>query len=398
MTMQYQGAYLYALPLYFIVPIGTSLLVYYLSVRFFARSRANYFKHLIFLHFCYLCLAFVAAGLIAVLDDLVTATMFLVAVVFYGVLNVIPVAILIEVWFIGKVPVKRVFKAALLAYSLALLAVSAYSQFVEPYWMEVTESTVNLPSAPELKVVHLSDPQSEYFSKREKEAVELINDLKPDLILITGDYYTGTRHHQKAGLKAARYLLERLKARYGTFAIPGSSNAPEDHHALFEGVPVKYLENEGVVLEIDGKKMAIVGLSYFDPDLEKASRNVPPDLPTILLYHSPEIAFNSEGGPKEWKEMMPRFFTRRSINRGISDHGVDLVLVGHTHGGQVCLPLVGPLVSGTKYGRRYASGWFDFEGFLMYVNRGLGMDGRFGPKIRFLCRPEIAVINIVDKK
>ncbi len=394
MSMHFQGAHLYALPFYFIVPILAGIIIYFLSAWFFARSRANYFRHLVLLHFYYLCLSLLAAGLVAVLDDLVTATMFLVGVVFYGFLNIIPIAILAEVWFAKKVPVGRGFKIVLLVYSLLLLAISAYSQFVEPYRIEVTESTVVLPSAPELKIVHLSDPQSEYLTRRERDAARIINGLEPDLILITGDYYTGNRRHQKAGFAAARYLLERLKARYGVFAISGSSSDSVDHPVLFQGLPARYIDNEGVVLEIDGKKLAIVGLNYFEPDWEEAFRDVPPGIPTILLYHSPGIAFNAEGGPKRWKDMMPRLFSRPSLNRELSNYGVGLVLAGHTHGGQVCLPLIGPLVSGTKYGKKYARGWFDFGDFTMYVNRGLGMDGRFGPKIRFFSRPEIAVINI----
>lgn len=73
----------------------------------------------------------------------------------------------------------------------------------------------------------------------------------------------------------------------------------------------------------------------------------------------------------------------------------DLLLVGHTHGGQVALPFIGPLTSATPYGSKYAKGWFRENDIDMYVNRGLGTDGWGGPKIRFLTRPEIAVIEVL---
>ena len=391
--MNFQGAFLYQLPYYFLIPIGTTLLLVYFSGRLSGWSGERPFRHLFLLHLYYLLFSIPAALLIGTIDDLPTATMFLAALFFYGYLNIIPLWIIFRCR--GKFRRKTV-RVILLIYGVSALAIGAYAQFIEPYNIEVTHHQVYWPEAPEMTIVQISDIQSEYLTSREERAARIVDDLKPDLVLVTGDYYSGDRRYQNAGFRAARYLLKRLRAEYGVFAVSGSSNIPEEHPAIFKDTGVKYLDNNNVVLNIQGKKIALVGLNYVHPRLSLAFRRLDPNLPIILLYHSPSIAFDSRGGPITWKDALPHPFSQPSPNQDLTDYGADLVLVGHTHGGQVVFPLFGPLITGTRYGRRYSRGWFDFGSFRMYINRGLGMDGRFGPKIRFLCRPEIAVFKIVN--
>jgi predicted MPP superfamily phosphohydrolase len=77
---------------------------------------------------------------------------------------------------------------------------------------------------------------------------------------------------------------------------------------------------------------------------------------------------------------------------------VDLYLCGHTHGGQVALPLYGALVTLSKFGKKYESGMYTVGDTILYVNRGIGMEGGLTPKVRFLARPEITVFDIVPKE
>jgi len=391
--MNFSGAFLYQLPYYFLIPIGTTLLLVYFSGRLAGWSGERPWRHLFLLHLYYLLLSIPAALLVGTLDDLATATMFLAALFFYGFLNVIPLWVIFRCR--GKFR-RRTDRAILLLGAAAALAISAYAQFVEPYDIEVTHRRIYWPGAPGMTIVQISDIQSEYLTSREKRAARIVADLKPDLVLVTGDYYSGDRRYQAAGFRAARYLLKRLRAKYGVFAVSGSSNIPDEHPVIFRDTGLRYLDNDNVVLDIRGKKIALVGLNYVHPDLPLAFRRLDPGLPIILLYHSPSIAFDSRGGPTAWRDALPHPFFHPSPNRDLIDYGADLVLVGHTHGGQVALPLFGPLLTGTRYGRKYSRGWFDFGAFRMYINRGLGMDGRFGPKIRFCSRPEIAVFRIVD--
>jgi predicted MPP superfamily phosphohydrolase len=73
---------------------------------------------------------------------------------------------------------------------------------------------------------------------------------------------------------------------------------------------------------------------------------------------------------------------------------VELVLAGHTHGGQVVLPFFGPLRTGTRLPRRYAGDLHDFAGTPLHVSRGVGMERDFAPQVRFFCPPEICVLDV----
>jgi predicted MPP superfamily phosphohydrolase len=77
---------------------------------------------------------------------------------------------------------------------------------------------------------------------------------------------------------------------------------------------------------------------------------------------------------------------------------VDLYLGGHTHGGQLCLPFYGAIVTSSIYGRRYASGLFEEDGTTMYISRGMGLEGGGMPRARFLCRPEIVSLELVGSE
>ena len=92
-----------------------------------------------------------------------------------------------------------------------------------------------------------------------------------------------------------------------------------------------------------------------------------------MLHHSPDIAPH------------------------ISDDSIDLQLAGHTHGGQVCLPFFGPLFTGSLYGLKFKSGKYVMNNLVLYITRGLGMEGLSAPRVRFLCPPEIVVWEITGK-
>jgi predicted MPP superfamily phosphohydrolase len=97
---------------------------------------------------------------------------------------------------------------------------------------------------------------------------------------------------------------------------------------------------------------------------------VPADAFTLLLYHSPDL-----------------------IREAVAQQ-IDLYLGGHTHGGQLRLPILGPIYTGSKFGRAYASGLYREGGTGMYISRGIGMEGSNMPRARFLCRPEIVSIEL----
>lgn len=223
-----------------------------------------------------------------------------------------------------------------------------------------------------MKIVHISDIQTDDITIRENQLVQKINQINPDLILISGDYYNGSKKYYSEAYESAKFVMSNLKARYGVYGVSSDVTPENEHFELFNTAECTFLDNSSKKIKINEKEIFIVGISRPQPDLKKAFKDVPIDSDIIIIYHGPELFFNSD----------------------IYHYKPDLLLVGHTHGGQIAMPIIGPLTSGTIYGRKYAKGWFENQGLRMYVNRGVGLEGWFAPKVRFLSRPEIAVIEI----
>ena len=125
-----------------------------------------------------------------------------------------------------------------------------------------------------------------------------------------------------------------------------------------------------------GQRVALVGvatshdLGLDTARLDRALAGLPHDVLTILLYHSPDLILQA------------------------AERGVDLYLGGHTHGGQIRLPLYGAVVTSSLYGRRYVSGLFREGAMTMIISRGLGFEGGAAPRARFLCRPQIVSLTL----
>jgi hypothetical protein len=145
---------------------------------------------------------------------------------------------------------------------------------------------------------------------------------------------------------------------------------------LVQGTDLRWLENEHVLLDVRGQRVALVGVAtshrlHIDvPRLDRALAGVPDNVFILLLYHSPDLILHA------------------------AQRGIDLYLGGHTHGGQIHLPFYGPVVTGSLYGRRYVSGLFHEGPTTMVISRGLGFEGGLAPRARFLCRPEIVSLTL----
>ncbi len=254
------------------------------------------------------------------------------------------------------------------------LAVAVYAALIEPYWIEVHEVKIKDPQLASIvldtRIIHITDLHLRRgLGFREKELVRKVNALKPDLIFITGDFID--REDQ---IPSAIELIRSFHSRIGVFGVPGNT----DHIVMDSDDLVRGLSPSGIDLLINearqidlgnGRFLWLVGIDdpkYGYDKLAKALRGVPYSLPLILLAHGPDIFHGA---------------VREKIN---------LVLVGDTHGGQVGIPF---LVRMSEYANRgpYMKGLF-YEGQThMYVNRGIGTKTL---PIRFLCRPEIAVIKV----
>jgi predicted MPP superfamily phosphohydrolase len=265
--------------------------------------------------------------------------------------------------------------------------VALYSGEIERHWIDVTEHDFHLrglPSAFEgLKVAQLSDIHLDEFTEPFllHDAIEHINRLQPDVVLLTGDYVTYELASKKYATKSAwqcAEMLSTLKCQQ-RYAILGNHDAflgEKDVTAALTANGMVVLRNSYLPLERNGSRIWLSGLDDViggDPDLTaaipKSIRNVPNE-PVILMCHAPDYADQLLAHP--------------------AGKSVDLMLSGHTHGGQVRLPLVGALDLPIM-GRRYVEGLFHLGGMQLYVNRGLGT---IGVPFRLDCPPEITSITL----
>jgi uncharacterized protein len=260
--------------------------------------------------------------------------------------------------------------------ALGTLAV-LYARFVEPRWIEVTSTRVPTSRLPVghrgVRIVHLSDLHSDSAPRAEKRLPATVASLEPDLILFTGD-----AANTPAGLSVFRRCLAELTTIAPTFAVKGNWDTdffPQLDR--FGGTGATELDGSSAAIAVQGTTVYLVGarLKNIEP-LGAALESLPTDGPAIVLYHCP------------YPDVVPPRLASR----------VDLFLAGHVHGGQVALPIYGALITFSKFGKRFERGFYpdaDGFGFPLYVSRGIGMEGRAAPRVRFCARPEVALIELV---
>lgn len=241
---------------------------------------------------------------------------------------------------------------------------------LEPNLVEIKHYHLNDQQLSGLRIVFASDFHiGKKDIKRLKRIVKIIKEQKGDLILLGGDYLNG--HTEQSTMPPERIAAElgNLTAPYGVVGVLGNHdwyiNGSKTKKAL-QNAGITILENQNRIINYNNKQITIAGVadkSTRIADSEKALNNTPK--PRILLTHTPDI--------------FPE----------ITD-SVNLVLAGHTHGGQVKVPFIGALLVPSDYGRRFAEGFFDENGVKMIVSKGLGTSMI---PIRFNCKPEIVVIE-----
>ena len=269
---------------------------------------------------------------------------------------------------------KRLRRAAA---ATALLGGLLYAREVETRWVEMKPVELTLPRlAPEFdgyRLVQIGDFHLDDWSKPERlhRVVEKVNEQRPDLVAITGDFASYSARELDA-----EQLIEALRAlgaRDGCVAILGNHDYLTDvklvRRCIREGGveelinSVRTLRRGAAALHVAGIDDVMEGNSRLDLVL----RGLPEDGAAILLAHEPDFADVSAA-------------TRR----------FDLQLSGHSHGGQVAVPFLRRLVL-PPFSQRYTRGLYDVRGMIQYTNRGLGF---VHARLRFLCRPEITVITL----
>jgi predicted MPP superfamily phosphohydrolase len=272
-----------------------------------------------------------------------------------------------------------------------------YATQIEPRWLEVVRLVVPLPHLPlaldGLTVVQLSDFHlGPYVSVEQvRHSVAMANALQPNLTVLTGDFI----YHSADYSSACAQELTALQAPLGVYAVLGNHDvwvSADEVARNLEQAGIAVLRDQQRALTVEGNRLWLIGVEDsgitgmsglfsrgISPGdfrqlhrekaqaLEKMLEEVPSGDCRLLLVHNPDfVGLLSEGQ-------------------------VDLVLSGHTHGGQVCLPGLGALFVPSVYGRRFVAGLVEVGGIKVYINRGIGL---IAPPVRFLARPEVTAITL----
>jgi len=266
----------------------------------------------------------------------------------------------------------------ILVYLVLLQVFLIHIWIVEPNWTEITRREAwftNLPGEFNgLVVAHLSDLHMRGYGGRERQVLKLLAEARPNLIVMTGDFTL--EGSDPAPIQQFLGDLRDLQPTFGIWAVLGNHDhwyplAPDDEalRRFFSEAGVALLVNEGGRIGKGEDTLSLIGVD--DPfsgyaNLTESLRGMHRTPFAILLTHSPEIFVKAD---------LAKF---------------DLVLAGHTHGGQVRLPGVGALWL-PRGSEGFESGWFYGQFAQMYVTRGVGTSIL---PVRFLCRPEIALITL----
>lgn len=266
-------------------------------------------------------------------------------------------------------------------------SLALYSGEFERHWIEVVQRDMHVPGLPNafegVTIAQLSDIHLDEFTEPFllQEAIHRINQLRPDVVLLTGDYVTALVLPMELTVKAAwqcAALLDQLECRQ-RYSILGNHDLWVEGDQVMKaltahGIPV--LRNACLPVERNGARIWLAGLDdpvCGRPDIDLAIppsiRNLPKE-PIILMCHAPDYVDQLRTHP--------------------AGQSIALVLSGHTHGGQVRLPFLGPLIL-PKLGQKYVEGPFRLGGMELYVNRGIGS---VGLPFRFDCRPEITTFTL----
>ncbi|MBI3737240.1 hypothetical protein HY256_12110 [Candidatus Sumerlaeota bacterium] len=272
----------------------------------------------------------------------------------------------------------------LAASGASLLGFYIWTYHIEPYRLEVTHYEFRDPRLNGLRrpivIAQIADVQTDRVGEYERRVFARLAELKPDMIVYCGDYLHMWRRGEYA--PEARRLRAAIAAAHldpplGSYAVIGDVDVREDWREVFKDLPVHLLSDRTEVVNLPGCKVNLIGLdvhtsrTFRTSELRRAGAGSDPDALDIYLGHSPDFATALESAP-----------------------GRFLAFAGHTHGGQVQLPFIGPIMTLIRLPKRYADGFLPYGPGVVSVSRGIGMERYDAPRLRFLCRPELRLVTL----
>lgn len=267
---------------------------------------------------------------------------------------------------------------------LALIsALAYYATWVEPFNVTLTHERLRAPGWPgdcaPLRLLHLSDLHVERIGLRERRVNALVASLQPDVVVFSGDFVNLSYRDDAQAAADVRTVISAWQAPLGVYAVPGTP-AVEPLARVAEFVAgqtnLELLTNRWVSLETRCGPLHILGLiTTHDLQTDREAlatmlKSAPDGGFKLLLVHTPDLAPEAAAA------------------------GFNLYLCGHTHAGQLRLPLIGALTTASHYGRRFAAGRVQVGAMVEYTSRGLGLEGLGAPRARLLCPPEVILWEI----
>ena len=260
-------------------------------------------------------------------------------------------------------------------------AAAIYATWVEPFRIHVTRQSLQIEGWPDDKAVtflHITDIHFEQLSRREHRLLDLIREHQPDLLLLTGDYLNLSSVYDVEAQQGVRRLLSQFRAPLGIYAVTGSPVVDVETIVpqIFEGLPIRWLQDDIETLRLGEHSLQLIGVrNTYREERDIAALASLTDGRSagdtrILLYHTPDLA------------------------PAAAKMGIGLYLCGHTHGGQIRLPIYGAVATSSRWGKRYEQGHHIEGAMTLYVCRGLGLEGLGAPRARFLAPPEIVLWEI----
>ncbi len=274
--------------------------------------------------------------------------------------------------------------AAATAFFVSFTPLAIYMTFIAPYQLVIERAQVSVPAeragSETLRVVVLADVQTRGISEWEERVLEEVRGLRPDLILIPGDVLQLPHGVYQENMGPMKQWLSKLEAPGGVWMVSGDVDA--DAELLAQGTGVHFIDGETTMVRVRDREVTLGGISI---DYEGAvARRVIGELEgadgggdiRLLLSHRPAAVES---------------FPTRDPSR------VDLVVAGHTHGGQIVVPGFGPPITFSPLDRHVAAGGLHTVGpRRVYVSRGVGLERGGAPQLRFNCPPEVTLLEIGD--